>query len=174
MTEQPQGERMTWEERGKQRQSRRETEGATDGERERERRGGWACESNRLSLFAVYFLSKSCRKRDISFLSIQDNRLVTQSHLPRRMLGHPGNPEIIFPAVSPNMWSCDFGMTRYKNSGRGMDAQELVWRWCQLASGCKTSSQLSITHNAGRTDLPHTCEVFLSGKRGTLDQESQW
>lgn len=38
-------------------------------------------------------------------------------------------------------------------------------RWCQLTSGCKTSSQLSITHHAGWTDLPHTCEVFLSTER---------
>lgn len=39
---------------------------------------------------------------------------------------HPGNPEIIFPAVSPNVWSRDLGMTRYRNRGRGMDVQELV------------------------------------------------
>lgn len=49
-----------------------------------------------------------------------------QSHLPRRTLGNPGNPEIISPAVSPNVWSRDLGMTRYKNGGRGMDVQELV------------------------------------------------
>lgn len=39
-------------------------------------------------------------------------------------------------------------------------------RRCQLTSGCKTSLQLSTTHHAGWTDLPHTCEVFLSTERG--------
>lgn len=99
--------RITWEEsEEKQTYSRKETkrEGTSDWWRKRGRESGWKREWKRRSVF-VYFSSRSDSKEVIGILSISDKRW--SAHLP-----HPSNPRIIFPAVSPNAWSRDLGMTR--------------------------------------------------------------
>ncbi len=78
------------------------------------------------SVYLLFIFYPNLAGREISASCPSGTPDWSQSHLPRRTLGNPGNPEIIFPAVSPNVWSRDLGMTRYKNGGRGMDAQELV------------------------------------------------